>query len=853
MADIQQNLFSPEEMRKVEISNLHQHQGPVTCLGMEFENDEARRAYFREELRKKLPELRKIEGFPIGEDDDIINLSDPPYYTACPNPWLNEIESNSSEKMVEKPYSDDLFSDDKDPVYSFHPYHTKVPPTIIQRLIEYYTNKGDIVMDIFSGSGMTGVAAHRAGRNVILSDLSPIATYISANNVTQYDAIRVINAFNSIIDESENVYGKYYTTKQDGKVSSVNYFVWTDVFTCPECIGEIPFFPYGVKHYGNKVETLRSFSCPHCGVNLNVRKVERIITSEGKKRQIAWVNAGTRKEIINREPNPYDIALADEAKFTLKNANHFFPIDAIDPERYSAKLAQLGNKQITDISKFLSDRNLLIFSDLFSRVSAIKDLDVRRACMSILTSIFTVVSERQGYFGGGGGMSGNLYMPIVRMEKNIYATLRRKLKKFNLAEHEKNRYNGCHYVTTQSSTSLSSINTNSIDYIYNDPPFGANIMYSEMNLLLEGWLKIKTNNGSEAIIDESTNKTFNVYSDLITNCFKECYRVLKPSHWMSVEFHNSKASIWNLLQNSIRTAGFDIVQVVKLDKGSTTILADIREGAAVQDLIISCYKPSNELSEKITISGSSTNIWDYMEEHISHLLTDFLKDDVIVPMQERSLKILFDRMVAFFIQRGYSVPMNFQDFQEGMKSRFIERDHMFFVPSQIQKYEAQKKNSSRFAPLGLIVSDEANGIEWLKRELSIPQSYKDIQPKWLLALGGVKKGNLIPELTQILEENFIKDENGLWHIPDLEKQIDLEKIRRKRLMKDFAIYVELTRKPYSQLKKDVSLEALREGFKQCFKDKDFATILLLGDKIPQNILTEDEVLLQYYDIAQMRS
>ena len=63
---------------------------PVTCLGITFENDEARRAYFTEELRQKLkdPEFRKIEGFPIGEDEDILNLSDPPYYTACPNPWI---------------------------------------------------------------------------------------------------------------------------------------------------------------------------------------------------------------------------------------------------------------------------------------------------------------------------------------------------------------------------------------------------------------------------------------------------------------------------------------------------------------------------------------------------------------------------------------------------------------------------------------------------------------------------------------------------------------------------------------------------------------------------------------------
>ncbi len=56
------------------------HTGPVTCLGMEFENDEARRAYFTEQLREKLknPEFRKIEGFPIGEDEDILSLSDPP-------------------------------------------------------------------------------------------------------------------------------------------------------------------------------------------------------------------------------------------------------------------------------------------------------------------------------------------------------------------------------------------------------------------------------------------------------------------------------------------------------------------------------------------------------------------------------------------------------------------------------------------------------------------------------------------------------------------------------------------------------------------------------------------------------
>ena len=67
---------------------LDSKNSPVTCLGMTFPSDEERRKYFTEKLREFLadPEFRKIEGFPIGSDEDILNLSDPPYYTACPNP-----------------------------------------------------------------------------------------------------------------------------------------------------------------------------------------------------------------------------------------------------------------------------------------------------------------------------------------------------------------------------------------------------------------------------------------------------------------------------------------------------------------------------------------------------------------------------------------------------------------------------------------------------------------------------------------------------------------------------------------------------------------------------------------------
>src|SRR4051812_25960622 len=62
----------------------------IECLGMKFETENARRAYFLDRLREKLNDatFRQQPGFPLGSDEDILRLSDPPYYTACPNPFL---------------------------------------------------------------------------------------------------------------------------------------------------------------------------------------------------------------------------------------------------------------------------------------------------------------------------------------------------------------------------------------------------------------------------------------------------------------------------------------------------------------------------------------------------------------------------------------------------------------------------------------------------------------------------------------------------------------------------------------------------------------------------------------------
>ena len=239
--------------------------GRVECLGMTFESDEARREYFLERLKEKLPELRRRPDFPAGEDEDILRLSDPPYYTACPNPFVNQfVEHHGRSYDPDEPYHREPFAVDvsagkTDSLYRAHGYHTKVPHLAIVPSILHYTQPGDLVLDGFCGSGMTGVAAQWCGtaprayrraleqrweaegrnppewgaRRVILGDLSPAATFIAANYNLPFDVSAFSEASAQLLREVDAEIGwMYETLHTDGQTTGrINYTVWSEVFS----------------------------------------------------------------------------------------------------------------------------------------------------------------------------------------------------------------------------------------------------------------------------------------------------------------------------------------------------------------------------------------------------------------------------------------------------------------------------------------------------------------------------------------------------------------------------------------------------------------------------------------------
>jgi hypothetical protein len=252
---------------------------------------------------------------------------------------------------------------------------------------------------------------------------------------------------------------------------------------------------------------------------------------------------------------------------------------------------------------------------------------------------------------------------------------------------------------------------------------------------------------------------------------------------------------------------------------------------------------------------------------------------------ERDPRILFDQMVAFYVRKGFMVPISSQEFQIGLTQHFSERDGMVFLPDQAMAYDRKKLISGEVGQMSLFVSDEASAIQWLRQLIrEKPQTFSDINPQFMRQLGGWSKNEAQLDLRELLNQNFLcydgkgpvpeqihaylsknwkelrnlpKDDPALvtkardrWYVPDPKKQGDLEKLREKALLREFE-EIRQRKKKFS-VRERFRNEAVRIGFKKAWQEKDYATIIHVAEKIPNRILEEDPKLLMWYDQAVTR-
>lgn len=904
--------------------------GPVECLGQAFASDNARREHFLKLLAEKLkdPEFRKQEGFPQGTDEAILAMSDPPYYTACPNPWLQEFvvrygkPYDPNAPYAREPMAVDVSIGKSDAVYKAHSYHTKVPHLAIVPSILHFTEPGDIVLDGFAGSGMTGIAAQWCGvapsefrletesdwrrtgreapkwgaRRAVINELSPAATSIAAGLNFPFDAHHFAERAKLILRTVEQELGwMFETVHTDGSTKGrIDFTVWSEVFTCGNCSGEIIFFDEAFDPKTKKVD--KEITCPHCAARSTKENMELVFESfvetatgavdQRPKRVPVLIKYSVGRRSYEKRPDDSDLRVIRKAE-ALGLPEHL-PKHTL-PDCQMTRVGRMKTTNTKSVHHMYSPREAHVLSALWGLAQKEPDSRIRNALKFWLDSHFINMSILNRYRPEVSfpynPLTGVFYVPSQIAEADPFKAYDNKLKRLISAFSQNHAVSGSSIVSTGSATQLD-LPDNSIDYVFTDPPFGENIYYADLNQIIESWHGVFTDVSSEAIIDRVRDKGLHEYQSLIRNAFSEYFRVLKPGRWMTVVFSNSRAAVWNAIQLALQQAGFVVAEVSALDKKQGSFKQVTSTTAVKQDLVISAYKPNGGLEKRLSERGAAPDsAWDFVQTHLRQLPVTKGRGGVLEMVVERDPRRIYDRMVAWFVRHDFPVPLSTEEFLDGLRNRYPERDGMVFLSEQVAEYDKKRAQVAQAPQMELFVSDERSAIDWLVEFLKRrPSTYQEIHPEFTTQLGaGWKKHESKPELMALLENNFLKydgtgdvpsqihsylstnhkDLRGLekndprliakakdrWYAPDPNKAQDLEKKREKALLKEFQAYLGFT----GRRLKEFRLEVLRAGFKDAWSKKDYQTIISVAKKIPDEALQEDEKLLLWYDQALTRT
>ena len=81
------------------------------------------------------------------------------------------------------------------------------------------------------------------------------------------------------------------------------------------------------------------------------------------------------------------------------------------------------------------------------------------------------------------------------------------------------------------------------------------------------------------------------------------------------------------------------------------------------------FQPTNQTADSKNVLYRGRNeegVWDFVKTHLKYLPVVKMQGKELVPVPERDPRILFDQMVAYYVRKGYMVPISSQDFQLGL-------------------------------------------------------------------------------------------------------------------------------------------------------------------------------------------
>ncbi len=682
-----------------------------------------------------------------------------------------------TDNYFREPFARDTKVGKNSAIYNAHSYHTKVPPEGIVPYILHYTQPGDLVLDPFCGSGMTGVAAMMCAqppkgvivpagaklgtRKAILNDLSPAACHIAYNYTHPVDAQALKAEFKRIMEELQPEFDWLYGTtcgKCKGP-ATIQYTIWSDIFECFRCSRRFALWDVAVDTEFNKVN--ENFHCPNPQCSVVGRKDQHKLV-DSQPMTISYRCEQCRPNRLDRPIIEEDIARFEKIKSTP--IPYWVPNDPLDLGREMLRHGGL-KAGVKTISDFYTHRNLYALGLVWHRINKASP-ELISTLRFAFTAILGVASRRNRWPQFATLGTGTLYVGSISIEMNILSQLKRRIRAIEALNGVliSDRADSKIFITQGSARALA-LKENSIDYIFTDPPFGSNIFYADGSLTWESWLGEFTYEKEEIVVNDRRQngpfKTVSDYGQLMACAFAEMHRLLKPGRWASVVFSNSDDLVWQVIREGAAAAGFDLANTVALDKKQRSF-KQIKgekgeENVVGTDVIMNLHKKARVMVQVADVSDLDAVVLSFIRQHLEELPAQIKADPRTYSDALRTTDALYtvalqELMNHRLSNRGVTMPY----IDELCAAAFKKVAGRWYLPSE------EIYSDSLLAE----IQDEPSAIAWIRRRLEKrPLTFAELVPEW--RQDTFKVGDALGKsLRQILEENFWHEsETNRWRIP----------------------------------------------------------------------------------------
>jgi DNA modification methylase len=555
-------------------------------------------------------------------------LCDVSYSGDKPNPNLRDFVQEHSrpydpetDEYDASAFNQPITSTKATPIYNMHSYHQgKKPHDAIRQYIRHYTKAGDVVMDPFSGSGGTSLAALMEGRHAIAIDRSPAATFITKNYCTAVDMVGLNQSFAAIRNRVKPEMDWLYETRCDrcGGKATTAFTVYSYVFQCPRCLKKVPLFDCVEAEGRTAAGKSRKISaCPHCHakghteeISTRAARLPPIPVLVGYMCEGACRPARGQRQHNDPEAKKrayfekHDLARLEEIE--SRTIPYWIPPHKMmnvedDSQPWGVKW-RAGTSSFRTVADLFTKRNLWALAAWMASAQQAGDDRIRFTVGSLLLGLSRMCQYDPRWSFPYPLQRGTYYVPQISKEMNALTAVTSKLERTMsrawraiadaVADQERRP---SAIVSTQSSTCLSEVPSNSVDYVFTDPPYSDNVQYGELNFVWEAWLGFDTRwHDEEIIVNGHRGKTEADWAIMMRQAMAECYRVLKPGRWLSLCYHDTSEGTWALVQDIVAEVGFIV------DKSDTTLFIDTgtksynqltADKATKRDLVLNLRKP----------------------------------------------------------------------------------------------------------------------------------------------------------------------------------------------------------------------------------------------------------------------